>query len=254
MVIDTHAHLNDEIYEGRVSEIINSEDFKSTIDKAFMIGWDLKSSIKAVEIANEYDNIYAIVGVHPNHAESVNEKVIDELRKLCENKKVIAIGEIGLDYHYENYDKEIQKKAFIKQLELANELKMPFSIHIRDAYQDVSEIIFSHTDLIKHGGVLHCYSGSVEEARKYLNLGLYLSFGGVVTFKNARHVLDVVREVPRDRYLSETDCPYLSPEPHRGEINYPQYTKYVVAKMAELKGLTVQEEDIKRNVKELFKV
>ena len=199
----------------------------------------METSKKAIEIANKYDFIYAAVGVHPCDTYDMTDEDIERLRIMAKNNpKVRAIGEIGLDYHFDDTKPDIQKEWFIKQLHLAKELNMPVVIHDRDSKGDAIEIL--KREGISNG-VMHCFSGSAETARELVKMGFMISFTGVLTFKNARRAVEACRSIPIERLMIETDCPYMAPEPHRGERNYSGYVKYVARKMAEIKGLSYEE-------------
>ena len=235
---DTHAHYNDEQFDND-RELILDKIYKSGVTKCVDVGCDIETSKKAIELANKHNYIYAICGIHPNEI-SINEKEIDkdieQIKELVlNNKKVIAIGEIGLDYHYEDMpSKELQKYAFIKQIELANELKLPISIHTRDAIDDTISII--RNNAIAYGGILHCCPFNRELVKHGLEQGLHIAFGGTVTFKNAKNAEEIVKMVPDNRILIETDCPYLAPEPYRGTRNDSSNLKYVVEKIAKFRN------------------
>ncbi len=252
MAIDSHCHLNDDAYNEDLNQVIERLD-KSGVNIAVTIGYDLESSIKGLEIANANENIYCVVGFHPECVASYKDEMLLELEKLCDNEKVVAIGEIGLDYHYEGYDKDLQKEIFIKQLDLARKLQLPVVIHQRDCGFDLLEILKKHSHGIK-GIILHCFSESVEMAKEFLKLGCYISFAGTLTFKNARQLPEVAKLVPLDKMLTETDCPYLTPHPFRGRRNEPSYVTYVVEKLAEIKGMTVTEieKQVEDNLKRVF--
>ena len=213
-------------------------------------GTDIASSLFSIELANKYPFIYAAVGIHPEDVDK-NES-IDEIKKLARSNKVVAIGEIGLDYYWNIENKTKQIDYFRSQLQLANELNLPVIIHDRDAHQDTFNILKEIT--VNEKGVLHCYSGSVEMSREFLKLGYYLGFGGSTTFKNAKNVIDVLKEVPNDKFLIETDCPYMTPVPFRGKRNNSIYLKYIVEKIAEIKGLTPKSVEAlsENNAKRLF--
>lgn len=253
MIFDAHAHYNDEAFDGDRDEVID-ELKKDGIVGVLNCGDSLEGSIQSVGLADKYDFFYAAVGVHPEYADTVNEELINKIKELAKNPKVKAIGEIGLDYYYkENPPKEIQKEAFIKQMELARELKKPVIIHDREAHGDTLEIIKQFPDV---KGEIHCFSGSVEFAKECLKLGYYLGFTGVVTFKNAKKVVEVVKEVPMDRMLVETDCPYMAPEPNRGKRNRSEYIEDIIKKIADIKSIlpiNVSEKTI-QNVKDLLKL
>ena len=235
MLIDTHCHLTDERYTS-VAEVLN--EFKLVGGgKAITVGYDLGSSEKCNQLADNFLEVYSMVGVHPSDANQLTESGLELLKTLSKNEKCVAIGEIGLDYHYDGYDKQVQQAAFVSQIELANQLNLPISIHSREATKDTLDILKSNKKMLNQGGVMHCFSGSVETAREYLNLGLYISFAGPVTFKNAGVLTEVAKFVPNDRFLIETDSPYLTPHPFRGSINQPKMVDFVAQKLAEIKKL-----------------
>ncbi|HLR21492.1 MAG TPA: TatD family hydrolase [Tissierellaceae bacterium] len=254
MLIDSHVHLDDKRFDEDRDKII--EDLKANgVEFVINIGADLQTSINSVELADKYDNIYAAVGVHPHSAKDVNEDTLDQLREMSKKDKVLAIGEIGLDFHYDNSPRDIQRKRFKDQLKLAKEVELPVIIHSREATQETFDIMEEAQDgNLK--GVLHCFSASPEMAEKYIKLGYYISLGGTVTFKNARIVREVAEALPLDKLLIETDCPYLTPEPYRGKRNEPMYVKYVAEKIAEIKGVSFEElvNQTNINAKKLFNI
>lgn len=237
MYFDTHAHLDD----GRFSEdreAVLQSIFDSGVSLLVNVGADMEGSKASVLLASQYDGIYAAVGIHPYDAQDMTEDDLAALRELAKDEKVVAIGEIGLDYHYDEADKEKQKEWFLRQIKLAEELNLPYIVHDRDAHADTLEIIR------KSGyfrGVMHCYSGSSEMVRELLDLGFYISFAGPVTFKNGKKAKEAAVCVPNDKLLIETDSPYLSPEPHRGERNDSAKVRFVAKTIAELKGITEEE-------------
>ncbi len=254
MLFDTHAHLNDARFDEDRDTIIQN-CLSQNVGLILNIGCCLKSSRESIELAKKYPQIYATVGVHPHDAKELNEAELNNLRALAGEDKVCAIGEIGLDYYYDNSPRDVQRYWFERQLAFAVEANMPVVIHNRDAHKDCLDILRKF-DLSKNSGTLHCFSGSVEIAREILKMGLYISVGGALTFKNANRINDVVREVPLERLLIETDCPYLSPEPFRGKRNDPSKTIYVAQKIAEIKGMDV-DDVVKQTMKngcELFKI
>lgn len=234
---DTHAHYDDEQFNEDREEILQKIE-NIGVTKCINVGCNLKTSKKAIEIANSHNFIYAICGIHPSEIESDEEKIIqqiEEIKKLIlENKKIVAIGEIGLDYHWPGFDKNMQKFAFIKQIELADELNLPISIHTRDAIDDTILILREHN--VNRGGVLHCCPFNRELVKNGLEQGYYIAFGGTSTFKNAKNACEIVNMVPDDKILIETDSPYLSPDPFRGTRNDSGNLKYVVQKLAEFRG------------------
>lgn len=240
MLFDTHAHLDDEKFDSDRDRLIPKLREEYGVDLAMCVGADMESSKRAIALAEQYDFLYAAVGVHPHDAETMTEADLDTLREWARHEKVKAIGEIGLDYYYDNSPREVQKYWFARQMQLAHEVGLPVVIHDRDAHGDCMEILKrERVDLT--GGVFHCFSGSVEMMRDALAMGMYLSFGGTVTFKNAVRPVEAAREAPLDRILLETDCPYLAPVPHRGERNHPGNVRFVAEKIAEIKGLPFDE-------------
>lgn len=239
-MIDTHAHLTDVVYDECRDALISSF-LSDGLEKVFTVGYDLDSSKKCVKLAEQNDNIYAIIGVHPENCQEYDKQCETELEELCQDKKVIAVGEIGLDYHYEGYDKECQKQVLLRQMQLAHKLHLPIVIHLRDAVGDFIPFVKEHQDLLEYGMLLHCFSESIESYEILAKMGVYVAFGGVVTFKNAGRVQDVVRHVPLDRIVLETDCPYLTPVPYRGQVNQPKNVLLVAEKIAELKNLSLRE-------------
>lgn len=237
MLFDTHTHLDDARFDEDRNEVIQKiRDAGVTL--AVNIGADLKSSKAAVALAERYDFIYASVGVHPEDVMSLTEGDMETLRSLAQHEKVVAVGEIGLDYHYDDVPKDVQKQWFLRQIRLAQELELPYIVHDRDAHADVMEII---RESGYFRGVMHCYSGSAEMAQELLKLGFYISFAGPVTFKNGKKAQEAAKTIPPERILIETDSPYLAPEPHRGERNDSSMVRFVAAKIAELKGITMAE-------------
>jgi len=213
MIWDTHAHLDDPAYTEDFEEVI--AHMKSAgISRVTNVGCDLASSERSTQLAKDYDFIYAAIGIHLHSAEKVTDETWPKLLLMAKEPKVLAWGEIGLDYYHDFSPRPVQKEVFIQQINLANQVGLPIVIHNRDAHQDVLEIVKAYPP--KYGGVFHCYSGAWEMAKILLNLGFYLSFAGPVTFKNARHTVEVAIKAPMDRILVETDSPYLTPEPRRG--------------------------------------
>lgn len=253
MYIDSHVHLDDSRFDLDRDNLIRTlKDNK--VELVINIGADEDSSERSVELADRYENIYAVVGVHPHSAKDLEGRDLSSIIKMLENDKVVAIGEIGLDYYYDNSPRDIQKKWFKEQINLALRLNKPVVIHSRDADKDTFDIIKSGVEEGGLTGVMHCYSGSVELAKEYLKLGFYISLGGPVTFKNARVPKEVAKEVALDRLLIETDCPYLSPEPYRGKRNEPMFVSYVAEEIAKIKGISIEEvaEVTTQNAKKLF--
>ena len=238
MLFDTHAHLDDRAFdEDRIALLADLP--KQGLALVMNPGCSLESSRNVVKIAADNDYVYAAVGSHPDVADEVNEAVIEEYRTLCKlNPKVKAIGEIGLDYHYEDIPRDIQQRAFRMQMELARELKLPVIVHERDAHEDGMAIVREFPDVT---GVFHCYSGSAEMARQLVNMGWYIGFTGVLTFKNARKAVEVAASIPLDRIVLETDCPYMAPEPFRGKRNDPGKLYRMAEKLAEIRGMSLEE-------------
>lgn len=237
-IIDSHAHLDDERFDEDRQEIIDNLDNEG-IRAVINPSCDIVTARKAVELATNNSNIYAMVGTHPHDAKDYNEETKKEYIDLSKNKKVVAVGEIGLDYYYDLSDRQIQKEVFIDQIQLAKELGLPIVIHSRDAFEDSYEILSKYG--AGHKVLLHAFSGSWEVCQRYLNLGFKIAIGGVITFKNAKKLLEVGEKVPLDSLLLETDSPYLTPTPFRGKRNQPAYTRLVAEKIAELKGIDVEE-------------
>ncbi len=237
MFFDTHTHLDDERFKEDRAQVIE-QVYQSGVTLAVNIGADIQSSTESVALAERYDFIYAAVGVHPHDVEQMTEADIDTLRKLAAHPKVVAIGEIGLDYYYDNSPREVQKKWFRRQIELARELNLPYIVHDRDAHGDAMDVI---REVGYYTGVFHCYSGSPEMAKQLLDMGFYLSFAGPITFKNGKKPQEAALAIPMDRLFIETDSPYLTPEPRRGKRNDSSMVRFVCEKLAELKGLSVEE-------------
>ncbi len=238
MLFDTHAHLNADAFDADRHELIAGLP-QTGIHLVMNPGCDLQSSADAIKLAEQYDFIYAAVGSHPDAADLVNEELIETYRNMClQNPKVKAIGEIGLDYHYEDIPREIQKKAFRMQMELARQMELPVIIHEREAHEDGMSIIEEFPDVT---GVFHCYSGSAEMAKALIRRGYYIGFTGVLTFKNARRAVEVASSIPLERIVLETDCPYMSPEPFRGKRNDPGRLFRMAERLAEIRGISVAE-------------
>ena len=238
MLFDTHAHMDDRAFDVDRDELIASLPGKG-VALVMNPGCSLASSYNAVALAEKFPHVYAAVGSHPDAADEINESVIGEYRKLCKlNPKVKAIGEIGLDYHYEDIPRELQQKAFRAQMALAAELDLPVIVHERDAHADGLAIV-DEFPTVK--GVFHCFSGSLELARELVKRGWYIGFTGVLTFKNARKAVEVAAAIPRDRLVLETDCPYMSPEPFRGKRNDPGKRYRMAEKLADIWGVSDEE-------------
>ena len=253
MIVDTHAHLDFPDFQNDVDEVIKRAE-EIGVEYLINVGVNVESSIKSVELAKRYNWIYASVAIHPHDASSVSKEDWLQLETLSGQNKVVAIGETGLDYYRSRSKKDDQKRLFRQHIELAKKKNLPVIIHNRDASSDCLEIVRSYNGGIK--GVIHCFSGSKEVANEFLELGFYISFAGPVTFPNAYSLREVVKSVPVERLLLETDCPFLAPQPKRGERNEPSYLKYTIPVFAELHKLSI--EDIKRitthNAKKLFEI
>lgn len=247
-LIDSHAHLDNEQFNEDREEVLNR--IKENLDFAVNIGYNLASSKKSVEFAKNYDFIYAVVGVHPDDIGEYSDEVEKELEKLAQADKVLAIGEIGLDYHWMTFPKEQQQEVFRKQMKLAQRVGKPVAIHSREAMEDTLKILKEFPDV---KGIFHCYPGSVEIAREVID-NYYLGIGGVLTFKNAKKLVEVVENIPLDKLIIETDCPYMAPTPHRGKRNEPIYVEYVARKIAEIKGISYEEvvEVTNRNTRKAY--
>ena len=239
MIFDTHAHYDDESFDEDREELLFSLKNKG-VETVVNVGASVASTKKTFEIVKKYDFMYGAVGIHPEDVERLDESHMEWLKSLAADKKIVAIGEIGLDYHYDEPEREVQKKWFARQLDLAYELDMPIIIHSRDAAKDTYDIMKSlHAEDI--GGVVHCFSYSKEMARQFLDMGFYIGIGGVVTFKNAKTLKDVAAYAPLDRIVLETDCPYLSPEPNRGKRNSSLNLNYVAEALSQIKGIDKEE-------------
>ena len=245
MIFDSHAHLTDTRFENDLDRIIN--DFDGFI---LAPGCNIDDSAKSVELAGEYDKIYAAVGIHPHDAKDVAGDYIQILKQMLNENKVVAIGEIGLDYHYDFSPREAQKEVFNKQLELAKETNFPVIMHMRESTGDFLQIVKE----FGISGVMHCFSGSLETAKICLDLGLYISFSGSVTFNNANKLREVAEYVPLNRIMAETDCPYLAPQSKRGKRNEPEYVKYVLETIACVKNISYEKaaRHTFENAKKLF--
>ncbi len=238
MLFDTHAHMDDRAFDTDRAQLLEALPGQG-ISLVMNPGCSLASSRNADRLSREYDYVYAAVGSHPDAADEVCEEVLEEYRKLCrQNPKIKAIGEIGLDYHYEDIPRELQLKAFRAQMALARELGLPVIVHERDAHADGMAVVEEFPEVT---GVFHCYSGSAEMAGWLVQRGWYIGFTGVLTFKNARKALEVAATIPLDRIVLETDCPYMSPEPFRGRRNDPGRLGFMAQKLAELRGLPLEE-------------
>jgi len=239
-MIDSHCHINDDLYLNNPGEYIETAK-QSGVSEFLIVGFDAKSSENSVEIAEKYANCYAAVGIHPSDVKKSKQGDLDKIKDLAKSKKVLAIGEIGLDYYWDKDEdvKKQQKEFFIKQIKIANELNLPISIHCRDAIDDCLQILKENH--VNRGGIMHCYAGSKEIASEFIKLGFLLGFGGTVTFKNSVRPKEVIANVPANSYVLETDAPYLTPDPYRGKPNHSKYLYLVRNKIAELRNTTPEQ-------------
>ena len=251
ILVDTHAHL--EVLDS-ISDVIDRA-FKDGVEAVVAVSSDLESSRKTIEISNSFNTVYSAVGIHPHEASCFNESALHELAKFARDKRVRAIGETGLDYHYLHSSRESQIMSFTNHVELSIQVDLPVVIHIREAFEDVISIL-RNPDFLNARGVIHCFTGDYENAKGFIDLGFFISFSGIVTFKNAENVRDAAKRIPLDRMLIETDSPYLAPVPFRGKKNEPAYVKHVAEKIAELRGMSYEHiaEITTTNAKELFKL
>ncbi len=252
MLFDTHAHLNDPAFDPDREALMAGLKDKG-IGYVMNAGCSLQSSKDIIAMAENYPWLYASVGSHPDSADEVNEDVIEAYRAMCAHEKVKAIGEIGLDYYYEDIPRDIQKNAFRMQMALAQETGLPVIIHEREAHDDGMRIV---KEFPRVKGVFHCYSGSAEMARQLVNMGWYIGFTGVLTFKNARKAVETASSIPLERIVLETDCPFMAPEPYRGKRNDPGYLIKMAEKLAEIRGITTEEAiaATTENAKRLYRI
>lgn len=255
MYIDTHAHLQDEKLINNIDRVVLNAT-ENNVNKIICSSYDISSSEMSVEISNKFKNVYSTVGVHPEECKEYNIDVEEKLTQLAKDKKVVAIGEIGLDYHYTEENKETQKQVFIKQIILADKLNLPIVIHMRDATGDTMQIIRQYKNHLNNGGVFHCFNASKEILDEIIKLGFYVSYGGAITFNNANSLREIVKQTPLDRILTETDCPYMTPVPHRGEINEPKNINLIIKKISEIKNIEILELEkiIENNTKNIYKI
>lgn len=253
MFIDTHCHLKDQKLQD-IDSVVGGY-LKSNVSIAINMGCCALTSEQGKDLAEKYPSIYFGAGCHPSDINTFDDGQLSVIEKLTSHPKCVAVGEIGLDYYWQPYDKQKQIQGFISQLELAKTCKLPISIHCRDATGDMLEILKQNKDKLTYSGVMHCFSGSVETAKELLKLGLYISFAGPLTFKNANSILEVAKIVPDDRCLTETDSPYLAPHPLRGTVNEPKNVGIILSKLAELKGQDMYDlaQKVMQNAKTLFK-
>ncbi len=237
-LFDTHAHLSDEAFDADRHDLIPKLR-DAGVEKLIDVACDVRSASKTIELLERYPFVYGTIGMHPHDVRVMNNAMMDEIKKYLEREKMLALGEIGLDYHYDLSPREDQRKWFAEQLDLAKQLGYPVVLHIREAFGDCMDILRAHKNGLK--GVMHCYSGSLETARECVDMGLYIAFGGALTFKNAQKQLENICALPLDRIVLETDCPYLAPVPYRGKINHSGLMEFTAQKAAELYGIPTEE-------------
>lgn len=244
MLIDSHVHLDKEQFDLDREYLIKNLK-NNGIESVVNIGADLKSSIRSVELAKEYENIYATVGVHPHSAKELTDHMLKKLEDLTKEEKVVAIGEIGLDYHYDNSPRDVQRQWFKKQIKLAKKLDMPIVVHSREADEDTLKILKEEKENLR--GVIHCFSSDRKMMKEYIDLGFYIALGGPVTFKKTDELKEVAKIVPIEKLLVETDAPYLAPHPYRGKRNEPIFVKQTAQLIAKLKGMTIEDLTLQTN-------
>lgn len=237
MLIDSHCHIDDARLADKREEVLKGL-VEHNVSHIINIGYDMESSLNSVNLAKEYDNIFAAVGMHPHDSKDFNSSMLYDLEEYAKCSKVVAIGEIGLDYYYDKSPRDVQQKVFMQQVELAHSLKMPIVIHLRDAYQDMQNLLVDNKRLLEYGLLIHCYTGSSEMVKVYEKLGAYFALGGAVTF--SKKSLQVYNAIPRDRLLLETDSPYLTPVPYRGKLNYPHNVRVVAEYLATISGDSIE--------------
>ncbi len=252
MLFDTHVHVNAEQFNEDLEDVIERAK-EAGVDNMVVVGFDRPTIIRAMELIETYDFMYAAVGWHPVDAIDMTEDDLQWIEELSNHPKVVAIGEMGLDYHWDKSPKDVQMEVFRKQIRLAKKVGLPIIIHNREATADIVNIL-KEEEASRVGGIMHCFSGSAETAIECINMNFYISLGGPVTFKNAKKPKEVAAAVPLDRLLIETDCPYLAPHPYRGKRNEPSYVKLVAEQIAEIKQLTIEEvsQATTENAKKLF--
>lgn len=252
MIVDTHMHIFEAKYDDIREDVIN-EALCFDVKIMIAVGYDYQSSLRAIALANKYDFIYCAVGLHPSEVHKEKDNSLSWITELAKNKKVIAIGEIGLDYYWDKTYIDLQKEMFLKQINIAKKLDLPIIIHNRESTNDCYQILKNNQGV---KGVLHCYSSSLEMAKEFIKLGFYLGIGGVLTFKNSKEIKRVVENVDLENLLSETDSPYLTPMPYRGQLNHPGYTKFVVEEISRIKNIDLEivKDVLFKNVKKLFKI
>ena len=253
-IFDTHAHYDDEAFDEDREELLKSLPERG-IAKVVNVGASLSSCKRTIELMNRYEYIYGAIGIHPNETGELTEESFEWLRQQCQSEKCVAVGEIGLDYYWDEPEREVQKEWFVRQLNLARDIKKPVVIHSRDAAKDTVDIMTAE-NAKEIGGVIHCYSYTKETAKIFLDMGFFIGIGGVLTFKNAKKLKEAVEYIPLERIVLETDCPYLAPEPNRGKRNSSLNIPYVISALAKLKG--ADEETVRQaaweNAHELYRI
>ncbi|MFS0656651.1 TatD family hydrolase [Bacillus sp. 179-C3.3 HS] len=254
MLFDTHAHLNAEQFNEDLEQVIERAKSEK-VEKIVVVGFDRPTISRAMELIEEYEFIYAAIGWHPVDAIDMTDEDLAWIKELSQHEKVVAIGEMGLDYYWDKSPKDVQKEVFRRQIALAKEVNLPIIIHNRDATEDVVTIL-KEEGAAEVGGIMHCFTGSLDTAKACMDMNFYISFGGPVTFKNAKKPKEVVKGIPSDRLLIETDCPYLTPTPFRGKRNEPSYVKYIAEQIAELREISFEElaELTTENAKKVFRI
>jgi TatD DNase family protein len=253
-MIDSHCHLEDERFDGEVEETL-ARMREAGVDRCILAGSDEATSERIVRLTEQYPYVYGVVGVHPHEARFFSASTLNLLEQWLSSPRIVGVGEIGLDYYYDHSPRELQREALAAQIDFAFRKGVPAVFHVRDAHGEFTDMLRARAGRLPQG-VMHCYTGSLESAKVYLNMGLHISFSGSVTFKNAKNLQEVARFVPLDRLLVETDSPYLAPVPMRGKRNEPAYVRYVAEKVAELRGMEVGElaGQVTRNAERLFKL
>lgn len=251
-LFDTHAHYDDSRFEGQREALLASMPSQG-VKYITNVGTDLETSLMTLELTRRFEHVYGAVGYHPHEAKDMTDENLDKIVAMLSEDKIRALGEIGLDYHYDLSERDVQREAFARQLDIAAQLDVPVIIHERDACADVMDILRASK---VRKGVVHCFGGSRETARELLDMGFHISFTGVITFSNARRAYEVVPYIPDDRIMAETDCPYLTPVPFRGKTNHSGYLKYTVEKMAEMRGVSFEQmaEITTRNAKLFYNI
>lgn len=251
MIFETHAHYDDEQFDMDRETLLSSMP-EQGVGTIVNVSATYASCQRVVDLVQNYPFMYAAVGIHPDEVGSLNEERFQQMKELCKQEKVVAVGEIGLDYYWDNESHDLQKEWFVRQLDLARELNLPVLIHSREAAADTMEIMKQHGQGLK--GVIHCFSYSKEMAAEYVKMGFYIGVGGVVTFKNARKLKETVQEIPLTSIVLETDCPYLAPVPYRGKRNNSAYIKYIAEEIAGIKGVSYEEvvEQTEKNARDLY--